>query len=86
MVIIYEATGIAIISFIQSVKKDENLPLLQDFEIWLALQCNLKVKVIYSNNKINWIKTSDWCNNVSILLKPCALDTHVQNGGAERFG
>lgn len=53
--------------------------------MWLALQYNLKVKIIFSNNKINQIKTRDWCNNVGILFKPCTSDTYAQNSGVEYF-
>lgn len=35
---------------------------------------------------MNRIKTKPWCNDVEISLELCALDTHVQNSGAERFG
>lgn len=28
----------------------------------------------------------DWCSNIGILFKPCALDTYVQSSGIERFG
>ena len=86
MVVICEATGMAITYFTQSAKEDENLPLLQDFVTWLELRYNLEVKVIRSDNEMNQIKTRDWCNNVGISFEPCAPDTHAQNGGAERFG
>lgn len=75
----------AITYFTQSAKEDKNLLLIQDFVTWLALQYNLKVKIIYSNNKIKQIKTKNWCNNMSILLEPYTPDTHMQNGGAEHF-
>ena len=42
MVVIYEATGMAVTNFTQSVKEDENLPLTQDFVTWLALRYNLE--------------------------------------------
>lgn len=34
---------------------------------------------------MNCIKTKDWCNNVGILFKPCALDMHAQNSGTKQF-
>lgn len=52
----------------------------------MALRYNLEVKVIRSDNKMNRVKTRDWCNNVGILFESCAPDTHAQNGGTERFG
>lgn len=86
IVVVCKATGMAVTYFTQSLKEDKNLPLTQDFVIWVALQYNLKVKVIRSDNKMNRVKTRDWCNNVGILFEPCAPDTHAQNGGTERFG
>ena len=86
MVIICEATGMAITYFIQSAKEDKNLLLTKDFLTWLALRYNLEIKVIQSNNKMNRIKTRDWCNDVGISFEPCAPDMHAQNGGVERFG
>ncbi len=67
----------AIIYFTQSVKENENLPLMQDFVTWLALWYNLKVKIIQSNNVINRIKIKKWCNNVGIFFEPYAPDTHI---------
>ena len=86
MVVICEATGIAITYFTQSAKEDENLSLLQDFVTWLAFWYNLEVKVISSDNEMNCIKIKEWCNNVGISLQSFAPDTHAQNGGTERFG
>ncbi len=86
MVVIYEATEMAIRYFTQSAKEHENLPLILDFITWLALWYNLEVKVIQSSNKMNRIKTKEERNKVGITFELCALDTHVQNGGAERFG
>lgn len=71
--------------FTQLAREDENLLLTQSFITWLALRYNLEVKIIRSDNKINWIKTKNWCSNISILLKLCAPDTHTQNSGIERF-
>ena len=76
----------AITYFTQLVKEDKNLPLLQDFVTWLALRYNLEIKIIRLDNKINWIKTRDWCNNMGISFETCAPDTHAQKGGAKRFG
>ena len=53
---------------------------------WLALRYNLEVKIIQSDNEMSRIKTKEWYSNVGISFKPSALDTHAQNGGAERFG
>lgn len=86
ILLICEAIGMAITYFTQSAKENENLLLLQDFMICLVLRYNLKVKVIHLDNEINRIRTRNWCNNVGILFEPCALDTHVQNSGTDRFG
>ena len=86
MVTVCEATGMAMAYFTQTSKEDENLLLITDFIIFLALQYNLKVKVICSDNKLNRIKTKAWCESVGITLELCAPDTHAQNGRAERFG
>ena len=86
MVVICEATGMAITYFTQSAKEDENLPLVQDFITWLALWYNLEVKIIRSANEMNRIKTNEWYNNVGISLELFAPDTHTQNKEAERFG
>lgn len=86
MVVVCEATGMAVTYFTQSAKEDKNLPLTQDFVTWLALRYNLEVKIIRSDNEMNRIKTAKWCNDVSISFEPCAPDTHAQNGGTGRFG
>ena len=86
MIIICETTERTITYFTQSAKEDKNLPLIQDFATWLVLWYNLEVKVIRSDNKMNCIKTKEWCNNVGIFYEPCAPDMHAQNGGAKRFG
>ena len=85
MVVICEATGMAITYFTQSAKEDESLLLSQDFVTRLALQYNLKVKVIQLNSKKNHIKTKKWCNNMGISLEPSTQDTHVQNERAKKF-
>ena len=59
MVVICEATGMAITYFTQSAKEEENLPLIQDFVTWLVLRYNLEVKVIRSDNEMNRIKTKE---------------------------
>ena len=76
----------AVMYFTQLAKKDENLFLMQDFVTWLMLQYNLEIKVIRLDNKMNRIKTRDWCSNVGILFKLCAPDLHTQNSGAKQFG
>ena len=86
MVVVCEATGMAICYFTQSAKEDKNLPLTQDFVNWLTTCYNLDVKVICTDNEINWIKTQAWCNDKRISLELCAPNTHAQNGGAKRFG
>ncbi len=86
IVIICETTGMAITYFTQSAKEDKNLLLAQDFVTWLAFCYNMNVKVVRSDNQMNRIKKKAWCNHVSILFKPCAPDTHLQNRDAERFG
>ena len=85
MVVICEATGMAITYFTQSAKEDENLPLMQDFVTWLVLRYNLEVKVIRSDNEMNRIKTKEWCNNVGISFEPCAPDTHAQSWMRQLF-
>ena len=72
--------------FAQSSKESKNLPLITDFVTHLALRYNFEIKVIRSDNELNWIQTKAWCENVGITLELCAPDTHAQNGGAERFG
>ena len=59
MVFIYEATKMTIIYFTQSAKENENLLLIQDFVAWLALQYNLEVNIIQSDNKINYMKRKE---------------------------
>ena len=86
MVAICEATGMAVTYFTQSAKESENLPLTQNLVNWLAKRYNLEVKVIRSDNEMNRIKTTEWCNKNGISFESCAPDTHAQNGGAERFG
>lgn len=86
MIVICKATRVVITYFNQSAKENENLSLIQDFVTWLALQYNLEVKIIQSVNKINYIKTKKWCNNVGISFKLSAPDTHLQIDGAKRFG
>ena len=86
MVAVCKATSMAMTYFTQSSKEDKNLPLITDFVTFLALCYNLKVKVIRSDNKLNRIKTRTWCESVKTCLELCALDTHAQNGGAEKFG
>lgn len=85
MVLVCEATGMAVSYFTQLAKKDKNLPITQDFVMWLTLQYNLEVKIICFDNEINQIKIRDQCNNVGILFELCTLDTYAQNGGVKRF-
>ena len=86
MIVLCEATRMAITYFTQSAKEDENLPLVQDFVTWLALRYNLEVKIIQLDNEMNSIKTKEWFNNINISFELSVPDTHVQNRGAERFG
>ena len=72
--------------FAQSSKESKNLSLITDFVTHLALRYNLKVKVICSDNELNWIQTKAWCKSVGITLELYVPDTHAQNGKAERFG
>ncbi len=58
MVVVYEATGMAVIYFTQSAKESENLPLTQNLVNWLANRYNLDVKVIHSDDEMNRIKTT----------------------------
>lgn len=46
MVIICEATDMAIMYFTKYAKKDKNFLLTQDFVIWLKMQYKLKMKII----------------------------------------
>lgn len=41
---------------------------MQDFVTWLAIQYNLEVRVIQSNNTIKLIKTKEWSNNMIICF------------------
>ena len=86
MIIVCEATGIAMTYFTQSAKKNENLPLVKNFMNWLARRHNLDVKVIWTNNEMNRLKTRTWCDTTEISLELCTPDTHAQNSGVERFG
>ena len=86
MVAVCKATGMAMTYFTQSSKESENFPLITDFVTFLALQYNLEVKVIRSDNELNRIQTKAWCKSVGITLELCAPNTHAQNSGAERFG
>lgn len=85
MIVVCNATSIAVTYFTQLAKKDKNLSLTQDFMTWLALQYNFKVKIIQLDNEMNRIKTRKWCNNVGISFELCAPDTHAQNSGAKKF-
>ena len=86
IVAVCEVTGIAVTYFTQSAKESENLPLIKNLVNRLIKHYNLHVKVIRSDNKMNQIKTTDWCNQNGIFFEPCAPDTHAQNSGAKRFG
>ena len=86
MIAVCKATKIAVTYFIQSVKESENLPLILNLVNWLAKRYNLDVKVIHSDNEMNRIKTTEWCNQNRISFEPFAPDTYGQKGGAERFG
>lgn len=79
LIVVCKATDMAITYFTQSAKENKNFLLIQDFVIWLVLQYNLEVEIICSNNKMNQIKTKDWCNNVDIFFELYALNTYVQN-------
>lgn len=81
-----DATGMAVVYFVESSREDENLPLVQDLVTWLSLRYNLDVKIVRSDNELNRIKTKEWMIDVGITFEPCAPDTHAQNGVAERFG
>ncbi len=86
MVVVYEATGMAVTYFTMSAKESQNFPLTQNLVNWLAKRYNLDVKVIQSDNEMNRIKTIEWSNQKGISLESYAPDTHAQNGDAERFG
>ena len=86
IVAVYKATGMAVIYFTQSVKESEILPLTQNLVNWLAKRYNLDVKVICLDNKMNRIKTTEWCHQNGISFEPFAPDTHSQNGDVERLG
>ncbi len=76
----------AVTYFTQSTKESKNLSLTQNLVNWLAKRYNLDVKVIRSDNEMNRIKTTEWCNQNGIFIESCAPDTHAQNRGAECFG
>lgn len=46
IIVVCKTTGMTLIYFIQSVKKNENLLFIQDFVTWLALQYCLEIKII----------------------------------------
>lgn len=85
IVVICEATRMVMIYFIQSLKKDEKLLLMQDCVTWLTFWYNLKVKIIWSYNRMKYIKTKEWYNNGGIFFKLSGSDTHVQNSVVEKF-
>lgn len=58
---------------------------MQNFITWLILQYNLEVKVIPSDNIIDYIKTKEWCNNIVIFFELSAPDTHMQKDKSERL-
>ncbi len=86
MVAVCKATGMAVIYFTHSAYESQNLPLTQNLVKSLAKHYNLDVKVIRSDNEMNRIQKTEWCNQNGISFEPCASDTHHPNGGAERFG
>ena len=53
MIIICEATGMAVTYFTQSVKESENFPLTQSLVNWLAKRYNFEMNVIHSDNEMN---------------------------------
>ncbi len=42
--------------------------------------------MIRSDNEMNRIKRTEWCNQNDISFELYAPDEHAQNGGAERLG
>ena len=75
----------AVIHFKQSAMESENLPLTQNLVNWLANRCNMDVKMILLDKKMNRIKTTEWCHQNGISFEPFALDTLAQNSSAESF-
>ena len=86
MVAVCKATWMAVTYFMKSTKENQNLPLTQNLINWLAQRYNMDVKVIRSDNQMNQIKRTEWCNQKVISFEPFAPDTHAQNGDAEHFG
>ncbi len=78
MVAVCEATGMTVTYFTQSAKKSQNLLLTQNLVNWLAKLYNLDVKEIRSDNEMNRIKPTEWCNQNGISFEPFTPDTHVQ--------
>jgi GAG-pre-integrase domain len=59
VIIICEATGIALTYFTTSSKEDENLPIIRDAVTYLKLRHNLEVKIVRSDNEMNRYKTKE---------------------------
>ena len=57
IVVVCEATKLAVTYFTKSAKESENLPLTQNLVNWLTKHYILDVKVIRSDNEMNRIKT-----------------------------
>ncbi len=58
----------AVTYFTESVKESQDLPLTQNLVNWLAKRYNPDVKVLYSDNEMNRLKTTEWCNQNGISL------------------
>lgn len=44
------------------------------------------MKIIWSDNKINHIKSKIWYHDTEIIFKPYTLNIYTQNARIERFG
>jgi hypothetical protein len=58
--------------------------LYSDFTQWQMTCYGLEVKVIQSDNELNCGKTRRWMHNQGMTFELSALETHDQNGVAER--
>lgn len=75
----------AIIYFIKITKEIKNLIIIKYFVIQLAFCYNLKVKMIYFNNKRNKIKIKIYYYSKKIAFEPYASSIYASNSRIERF-
>ncbi len=83
---VYKVIGYALGYFTIYPKKDENLPIVKNIMNWLQLQHDIKVRVVCSNGKIDYIKTKRWLNCKDIDFERYAPNIYKQNDIAETVG